>query len=71
MRSVDMQNRPQHVSLITQKTHIQPNIFDQISSGTRVWAQKDCIELQDVSILSFTALLGEFSAGAATLSSFI
>lgn len=67
MRSVDMQTRQRCVGLIAQNTRV-PNIFDYISSRTRVWAQKDCIELLDGSILSFTALPGELCADAATFS---
>lgn len=50
---------------------ILPNIFDYISSGTCVWAQKDCIELLDGSILSFSSLLGDPWADAATVFSFV
>lgn len=60
----------QRVGLIAQNTPM-PNIFDYISSGTCVWAQTDCIELLDGSILSFTALPDELCADAATFFSFV
>lgn len=65
-----MKTRQQRVGLIAQNTRM-PNISDYISSGTGVWAQKNCIELLDGSILSFTALLGELCAETATFFSFV